>query len=153
MHILNIYFCAKDLGYSTEHWEKAREQDLGSTLPVSTTPSAFLSENFSGKCHSRDKGKKYPEMGRDLMMSFKKCFVCFISVHLRKGINLSCVVLCAGSQDFSCPWFTGVGRSLHVLVLHTPWIWRGLSRLVRESDAISGLKTFVLNCLHSSIGF
>lgn len=37
--------------------------------------------------------------------------------------------------------------------LHTPWIWRGLSRLVPESDAISGLKTFVLNCLHSSIGF
>lgn len=76
---------------------------------------SFLSENFSGKCPFRDKKKKYPGSGRDLMMSFKKCFVCFISVHLRKGINLSCVVLSAGSRGFPCPWFTGGGRSLHIL--------------------------------------
>lgn len=116
---LNIYFCAKELGYSTEHWARAREQDLGSTLPVSTTPSAwdylFCLRIFLANAPSEIKRKKYPGSGRDLMMSFKKCFVCFISVHLRKGINLSCVVLSAGSRGFPCPWFTGGGRSLHIL--------------------------------------
>lgn len=103
--LLNIYICAKEL--ATPLSGKSQRTGFGvHTACVHHTFSlrlSFLSEIFSGKCHFRDKGKKYPEMGRDLMMSFKKNFVCFISVHLRKGINLSCLLLCAGSQDFLCP--------------------------------------------------
>lgn len=118
--LLNIYVCAKELGCSTEHWARAQRAGFGVHAACARHPFSLRLYFPYLKIRPANatweiKGEKSPERGRGLMVSFLRCFICFISVHLRKGINPTGLMPCAGSQNFLCPWSTEVGRSVHVL--------------------------------------